>query len=102
MLTKTKNLKQKIQANNKSVNFPSRFCLERISNKFDYVESEKIYLKANVYDSSFDYDAIYKYDISNIHKYLMIKNNIKECSGLLSKLILLIMLILCYSVLVDL
>ena len=55
-----------------------------------------------MYDSSFDYDAIYKYDILNIHKYLMIKNNIKECSGLLSKLILLIMLILCYSVLVDL
>ena len=58
MLTKTKNLKQKFQANNKSVNFPSRFCLESISNKFDYVESEEISLKANVYDSSFDYDAI--------------------------------------------
>ena len=32
----------------------------------------------NVYNFSVDYDAIDKSDILNIHKYLMVKNNIKN------------------------
>ena len=35
------------------------------------------YLNENVYDFSVDYNSIDKSDILSIHKYLMIKNNIK-------------------------
>ena len=41
------------------------------------VEGEKVSLKENVYDFSVDFDAIDKCDILNIHRYLMLKNNIK-------------------------
>ena len=58
-------------------NFPSQFCLGNISNKFDYVDSEEVSLKGNVYEFSVDYDAIDKSDILNIHKYITAKNNIK-------------------------
>ena len=34
---------------------------------------------------SVNYDALDKSDILNIYKYLMVKNNIKQCSGLLNK-----------------
>ena len=34
-------------------------------------------MKKYVYDFSVDYDAVDKSDILNIHKYLMVKNNIK-------------------------
>ena len=37
---------------------------------------EKISLKGNAYDFSVDYNSIDKSDILNIHKYLMVKNNI--------------------------
>ena len=37
---------------------------------------EEISLKGNAYDFSVDYDDIDKSTILNIHKYLMIKNNI--------------------------
>ena len=36
-------------------------------------------MKGNVYDFSVDYNAIDKSDILNIHKYLMVKNNITYC-----------------------
>ena len=34
-------------------------------------------LKRDVYDFSVDYNAIHKFDRLNIHKYLMVENNIK-------------------------
>ena len=58
-------------------NFPSQFCLGSISNKFDYVDLNEVFLNGNVYDFSVDYDAIDKSGILNIHKYLMAKNNMK-------------------------
>ena len=71
----------KFKENNKNVNFPSQFCLGSISNKYQ--------LRKNIlYDFTFDYNAIYKYGILNIDKYLMVENNIKKCSGLLSKYLL--------------
>ena len=39
----------KFKASNKIVNFPSQFCLGKITNKFDYVDSKDISLKGNVY-----------------------------------------------------
>ena len=66
----------KFKASNKNVNFPSQFCLGSISDKSDYVDSQELSLKGNVYDFSVDYGAIDKSIILNIHKYLMIKNNI--------------------------
>ena len=39
-----------LKANNKNVNFPSQFCLGRISNKSDYVDAEEVSLKGNAYD----------------------------------------------------
>ena len=62
----------KIKANNKNVNFLAQFCLGNISNGS---------LKVNVYGFSADCNSIVKFDILNIHKYLMIKNNIKQCSA---------------------
>ena len=61
----------------KMKNFPSQFCLESTSNKFEYVDSNEVFLNRNVYDFSVDYDAIDKSGILNIHKYLMAKNNMK-------------------------
>ena len=69
--------KYKFKASNKNVNFPYQFCLGSISNKFDYVDLGEVSLKGNVFDFSFDYNAINKSSILNIHKYLMGKNNIK-------------------------
>ena len=40
-------------------------------------EAEEVSLKGNVQDFSVDYDAIDKFDIQNIHKYLIFKSNIK-------------------------
>ena len=67
----------KFKASNKNVNFPSQFCLGSITNIFDYVDSEEVSLKGNMYNFSIDYGSIDKPDILNIHKYLMSKNNIK-------------------------
>ena len=67
----------KFKAGNKNVNCSSQFCLGSTSNKLDYIDSEEVSLKGNVYDFSVDYDSIDKSDILNIHKYLMTKNNIK-------------------------
>ena len=43
---------------------------------FDSVDTGEVSSKRNVYGFSVDYDAIDKSNILNIHKYLMIKNNI--------------------------
>ena len=53
------------------------FFLRSISNKFDATKSREISLKGNVFDFSVNYNAIDKSDILNIHKYLMVKNNMK-------------------------
>ena len=46
--------------------FPTQFCLESMSYKFDAVDRE-VSLKGNVNDFSVDYNAIYKLDTLNIH-----------------------------------
>ena len=66
----------KFKASNKNANFPFKFFLGSISNKFDYVDSEEVSFKGNMYHFSVDYDAIEKSNILNIRKYLMIKNTI--------------------------
>ena len=66
----------KFKANNGNVNFPSRFCLGRIPNEFDYVDSEERSFKENMYGFSVDQSAIAKFNVLNIHKYLMIKNSV--------------------------
>ena len=64
----------KFKADNGNINFLSRFCLRSISNNFDYVESEEVSFKGNMYQFLVYYGAIDKYNILNIQKYLMIKN----------------------------
>ena len=76
------------KVNNKNVNFPTKFCLGSISNWFDDTDSREASLKGNEFDFSVDYNGIDKSDISNIHKDLMVKNNIKSRSGLLNKRLL--------------
>ena len=46
------------------------------SNGFNALKSREVSLNENVYDFSVGYNHIDKSDILNIHKYLMIKNNI--------------------------
>ena len=53
----------KFKADNKNISFPTQFCFAS--------------LNGNVYDFSVDYNSFDKFDILNIHKYLMTKNNIK-------------------------
>ena len=67
----------KFKADSKNVNFPTRFCLGSISDRFGATESREVPLNGNVYDLSVDYNSIDKSDILNIHKYLVTKNNIK-------------------------
>ena len=55
-----------------------------ISNKFDRVDTEEVLFKGYVYGFPVDYDAIDKYNILNIRKYLIIENNIK-CLNLFLK-----------------
>ena len=65
------------KVDNKSVNFPTWFCIGSISDGFSPTESREISLNGNAYDFSVNYNSIDKSDILNIHKYLMSKNNIK-------------------------
>ena len=67
----------KFKAKNKNVNFPTRFCLESISDGFSATESKEVSLNGNISDFSFDYISINKYNILNIHKHLMIMVDIK-------------------------
>ena len=65
------------KANIKHVNFPTQFRLGSISNGFSNTESREVSSNGNMYYFSVDYNPTDKSDILNIHKYLMIKNNIK-------------------------
>ena len=64
----------KFKADNENVNFPTQFCLESMSNGLSASESKEVSLNGNVHEFSVDYNSI---DKSDIHKYLMTKNNIK-------------------------
>ena len=76
----------KFNGDNKNVNFPTQFSLESISNGFSATESREVSLNGKVYDVSVNYNAIDKSGILNILKYVIIKNNIKQCSNLLNML----------------
>ena len=65
------------KAGNKSVDFPTQFCLGIISNGFGATDAREVSLKGNIFNFSVNYNAIDKSDILNIHKYLMVKSNIK-------------------------
>ena len=67
----------KFKANNKNVNFPTRFCLAGISDEFSSTEPREVSLNGNVCDFSVYYNSVDKSDILNIHEYLMNKNNLK-------------------------
>ena len=67
----------KFKYSNGIFNFLAQFCLGNMSNVFSVIESREVYLKGNVFNFSVDYNAIDKSDILNIHKYLMVKNNIQ-------------------------
>ena len=67
----------KFKVDSKSVNFPLQSCLGSISNGFGVTDSREVFLKGNVYDFLVDYNAIYKSNILDTNKYLMVKNNIK-------------------------
>ena len=53
-----------------------------------YIQPEEISFKENVYNFSVDYKAIDKSDIIYIHRYLITKNCIQKCLGLLNKRLL--------------
>ena len=78
----------KFNGDNKNVNFPTQFSLESISNRFSATESREVSLNGKVYDVSVNYNVIDKSGILNILKYVIIKNNIKQCSNLLNMLLL--------------
>ena len=78
----------KFKADDKNVNFPTQFCLGSISNGFSTTKSTEVSLNGNVCDFSVDYSSIDQSNILNIHKYLMIKNNVKNFSALLNKCLL--------------
>ena len=59
------------------MDLPTQLFLGSISKQFDYVQSEEVSLKENVYDFPVNYSAIDNSEISNVHEYLMFNNNIK-------------------------
>ena len=63
----------KFKANNKNVNFVTQFCLGSISNQYRVFDSREVSLKGNF---SVDFNVIDKFDMLNIHRYVMVKNNI--------------------------
>ena len=52
------------------------FCLGSVSKDFTHNEQSEISLIGNVYDFSVGHSPVEKPDNSNIHEYLMVKNNI--------------------------
>ena len=56
-----------------------------MSNGFNDTDSREVSLNGGVYDFPVDCSAIDKSNILNIHKYFMVKNNLKQCLGLLTK-----------------
>ena len=65
------------KANNKYVNSPTQIFLASVSLGFGATESREVSLKGNIYVFLVDYNANDKSNILNIHKYSMVKNNIK-------------------------
>ena len=64
----------------KSVSLKQIIKLQTLKLNFAFlfnVESEEVSFKGNIYHFLVDYDAIDKYKILNIHKYLLVKNDIK-------------------------
>ena len=57
-------------------------------NGFNAAESREVSVNGKMYDFSVYYTSIDKSDLLNIHKYLMIKNDIKKCPALLIKWLL--------------
>ena len=68
----------KFKASSKYINFSTQFCCGSIYNGFSAFESREVSSNGNVYDFSVDYNSIDKSNILNIHKYLMVKNNIEN------------------------
>ena len=66
----------KFTAKDSEIN-PYELCLGNISKDWSVDNMKKTGLKGYVYDFSVDYYAISNSDITDIHKYLMIKNKIK-------------------------
>ena len=50
-------LTEKLRVGYKNVDFPAQFCLESISEKFNYVESEEVSFTENVYN--FEYSQVF-------------------------------------------
>ena len=67
----------KFAIDNENIDFPTQFCLGNISGRFYVNKLGEVLFKGNVYRFSFDYNVIDKFDILNIHKYLMGKNIVK-------------------------
>ena len=63
----------RFKADNKHVKFPTQFCLGNMSVNLDYLQSEEVSFKESVHDFSVDNNAIDKFNILKIHKYLMAK-----------------------------
>ena len=78
----------KFKVDNKNVNFPIQFCLGSVPNGFSANKPRKVSLSGNVYDFTVDYNPPNKFNLLNIHKYLMTKNYIKYWLVLLSKCLL--------------
>ena len=53
------------------------FCLGSLSKDFIKNEQSEISLNCTLSNFSVDHSSVEKEDILNIHKYLMVKNNIK-------------------------
>lgn len=66
-------LKPTIKMNTFLLNFISEAYLK----KFNYVDSEEVSFRGNVYDFTANYNAINKSEALNIHENLMVNNNTK-------------------------
>ena len=60
----------------------------KISEKLDTIESKEKSCKEYIYEFSVDHGAFDKFDILNIDKCLMVKNNMKQYLDLLRKCLL--------------
>ena len=58
----------KINTDNKNVDFPTQFCLGRISRKCGTIHSREVSWKGKFYDFSVHCSAIEKSNMLNIHK----------------------------------
>ena len=83
LLMEKKSLNYK--SHNKNINFPTKFCLQSISNGFINAESREVSLNENVYDFSVICNSIDKSHMVSINEYLMKKNNISFSSSLARK-----------------